>query len=270
LITLILADDHPVFASGLRAVFDAEPDMTVVSVSASGRDAVRAAIEHRPDVAVLDITMPDGDGLWVCGQLRAAALATRVLMLTMSDDEENVLAALRAGAYGYTLKGAGPDEIVAGFVQWPAARRFSVPGSRLECCNISAARRPRRLFPSSPSARPRCWRCWPRGKTTPPSRIAWESVRRPCATTFPTSLPSCMSPTDLEPSSGRATPAWVDPARAEAVYSEEDPWMSAGLVINGVRAPGGRPAYRGWSRPWTARSHRLQLRHRRAWNSACR
>jgi DNA-binding NarL/FixJ family response regulator len=114
LITLILADDHPVFASGLRAVFDAEPDMTVVSVSASGRDAVRAAIEHRPDVAVLDITMPDGDGLWVCGQLRAAGLATRVLILTMSDDEENVLAALRAGAYGYTLKGAGPDEIVAG------------------------------------------------------------------------------------------------------------------------------------------------------------
>jgi DNA-binding NarL/FixJ family response regulator len=88
LITLILADDHPVFASGLRAVFDAEPDMTVVSVSTSGRDAVRAAIDHRPDVAVLDITMPDGDGLWVCGQLRAAGLATRVLILTMSDDEE--------------------------------------------------------------------------------------------------------------------------------------------------------------------------------------
>ena len=113
MITLILADDHPVFASGLRAVFDAEPDLSVLAVASTGREAVRAATEHRPDVAVLDITMPDGDGLWVCDQLRAAGLGVRVLILTMSDDDENVLAALRAGAYGYTLKGAGPDELVA-------------------------------------------------------------------------------------------------------------------------------------------------------------
>ena len=113
MITLILADDHPVFASGLRAVFDAESDLTVLEVASTGREAVRAATEHRPDVAVLDITMPDGDGLWVCDQLRAAGLGVRVLILTMSDDDENVLAALRAGAYGYPLKGAGPDELVA-------------------------------------------------------------------------------------------------------------------------------------------------------------
>ena len=113
MITLILADDHPVFASGLRAVFDAEPDLSVLAVASTGREAVRAATEHRPDVAVLDITMPDGDGLWVCDQLRAVGLSARVLILTMSDDDENVLAALRAGAYGYTLKGAGPDELVA-------------------------------------------------------------------------------------------------------------------------------------------------------------
>ena len=113
MITLILADDHPVYASGLRAVFEAEDDLSVLAVAASGREAVQAAVDHRPDVALLDISMPDGDGLWVCRELRAAGLATRALMLTMSDDEENVLAALRAGAYGYTIKGAGPDEIVA-------------------------------------------------------------------------------------------------------------------------------------------------------------
>jgi DNA-binding NarL/FixJ family response regulator len=113
MITLILADDHPVFASGLRAVFDAEADLTVLDVATTGREAVRAAIEHQPDVAVLDLNMPDGDGLWVCGQLRAAASTTRTLILTMYDDDENVLAALRAGAYGYTLKGSGPDELVA-------------------------------------------------------------------------------------------------------------------------------------------------------------
>ena len=113
MIKLILADDHPVFVGGLRAVFDAEDDIMVMSVATTGREAVRAATQHQPDVAVLDLNMPDGDGLWVCGQLRAAGLRTRALILTMYDDDENVLAALRAGAYGYTLKGSGPDEIVA-------------------------------------------------------------------------------------------------------------------------------------------------------------
>ena len=113
MITLVLADDHPVFASGLRAVFDAETDLHVLSVAATGREAVRAVIEQQPDVAVLDLNMPDGDGLWVCGQIRAAGSTTRVLILTMYDDDENVLAALRAGAYGYTLKGSGPDELTA-------------------------------------------------------------------------------------------------------------------------------------------------------------
>lgn len=113
MISLLVADDHPVFSSGLRAVFDAEHDITVVAVVGTGRMAVEAARQHRPDVAVLDIAMPDGDGLSVCAALRAAGLATRALMLTMYDDDENVLAALRAGAHGYTLKGAGPDELVA-------------------------------------------------------------------------------------------------------------------------------------------------------------
>jgi DNA-binding NarL/FixJ family response regulator len=112
-IRLVVADDHPVFASGLRAVLEAEPDLTVAAVAASGRAALAAAEEHRPDVAVLDIAMPDGDGLWVSARLRAAGLPTRVLMLTMAADDESVFAAMRTGAHGYTLKGAGPDEIVA-------------------------------------------------------------------------------------------------------------------------------------------------------------
>lgn len=113
MLTVLLADDHPVFSAGLRAVFEAEPDVDVVAVAGTGREAVAAAIEHRPAVAVLDIAMPEGDGLTVCAELRRAGLPTRALMLTMYDDDENVLAALRAGAYGYTLKGAGPDELVA-------------------------------------------------------------------------------------------------------------------------------------------------------------
>ncbi|GAA4079916.1 response regulator [Nonomuraea soli] len=113
MITLILADDHPVFASGLRAVMEAEDDLEVRGVAATGEEALRLALEHRPDVAVLDVTMPAGDGLTVTARMRGAGLATRVLILTMDGGDENVLAALRAGAYGYVLKGADGEAIVA-------------------------------------------------------------------------------------------------------------------------------------------------------------
>jgi len=112
-IRVVLADDHPVFAQGLRAVLEAEDDVQVVAVAGTGRAAVEAAVAEVPEVAVLDIAMPDGDGLWATARLREAGLPTRVLVLTMSDDAESVFAALRAGATGYTVKGAGPDEVVA-------------------------------------------------------------------------------------------------------------------------------------------------------------
>ena len=113
MIRIVLADDHPVFAAGLRAVFDAEEDMEVTAVASNGRQALQAVTKDPPEVAILDLSMPEGDGLWVCSQVRDASLSTRVLILTMSDEDENVLAALRAGAHGYAVKGAGPDEIVA-------------------------------------------------------------------------------------------------------------------------------------------------------------
>ena len=113
MIRLVLADDHPVFAAGLRTVLDAEEDMQVTTVAATGRQALQAVIDDQPDIAILDLSMPDGDGLWVCARVREAGLPTKVLILTMSDEDENVLAALRAGAYGYAVKGAGPDEITA-------------------------------------------------------------------------------------------------------------------------------------------------------------
>ena len=113
MIRLVLADDHPVFAAGLRAVFDAEDDLEVLAVAATGRSALAAIREQTPDVAVLDLSMPDGDGLEVCAALQRDRSATRVLILTMAEEPESVLAALRAGAHGYAVKGAGPDEIAA-------------------------------------------------------------------------------------------------------------------------------------------------------------
>ena len=145
MVTLILADDHPVFASGLRAVFEAEPDIVVQAVVGTGREAVAAALEHRPDVAVLDIAMPDGDGLSVCAELRQAGLPTRALMLTMFDDDDNVLAALRCGAFGYTLKGAGPDELVAAVravARGEVLFGAGIAARMLELCGRSASTSP--------------------------------------------------------------------------------------------------------------------------------
>lgn len=113
MIRLLVADDHPVYLSGLRALLDAEPDMTVVAVASTGVAAHKAAIDQVPDVAVLDVSMPDGDGLWVAAQLRTASLPTKTLILTMYDDDEKALAAVRAGAHGYAVKRAGGDDIVA-------------------------------------------------------------------------------------------------------------------------------------------------------------
>ena len=145
MIRLILADDHPVFASGLRAVLDAEPDLSVLAVATNGTDAAAEATRHAPDVAVLDITMPGGDGLAVTRKLRDAGLPTRVLMLTMFDDDDNVLAALRAGAYGYVLKGAGPDEIVAAIRA--VARGEAVFGSGIAARMLGHFSRPASAVP---------------------------------------------------------------------------------------------------------------------------
>ena len=90
---------------------------------------------------MLDIAMPDGDGLSVCAELRTLGLATRALMLTMYDDDENVLAALRAGAYGYTLKGAGRTSWSPPFGRWRGERPCSERASRPGCSRCSAARR---------------------------------------------------------------------------------------------------------------------------------
>ena len=129
MIRLVLADDHPVFAAGLRTVLDAEEDMEVTAVAATGRQALQAVIDDSPDIAILDLSMPDGDGLWVAAQVRKAGLRTRIMILTMSDEDENVLAALRAGAHGYAVKGAGPDEIVAAVRA--AAHREAVFGASI-------------------------------------------------------------------------------------------------------------------------------------------
>jgi DNA-binding NarL/FixJ family response regulator len=107
---VVIADDHPVFRQGLRTLLDAS-DVDVVGEAADGAAALSACLQHRPDVALLDLHMPQLSGADVTRRLAAECPGTAVLVLTMYDDDQTVLAAVRAGARGYLLKGAGQEEI---------------------------------------------------------------------------------------------------------------------------------------------------------------
>jgi DNA-binding NarL/FixJ family response regulator len=111
-LTVLLADDHPVFRKGLRALLTSLPDATVIAEAADGHQAVRLAAQHQPDVVVMDINMPGLNGVEATRQIVAAQPATGVLVLTMFDDDDYVFAAMRAGARGYLVKGSDTDDVV--------------------------------------------------------------------------------------------------------------------------------------------------------------
>lgn len=111
-VRVVLADDHPVVRDGLSALLASVDGIEVVGTAATGREAVRAVVTLRPDVLVLDVQMPDLDGVGAAREVARAAPGVAVLMLTMFDDDDSVLAAMRAGAQGYVLKGAAQEEIV--------------------------------------------------------------------------------------------------------------------------------------------------------------
>ncbi|MGH2748453.1 MAG: response regulator [Actinomycetota bacterium] len=113
---IIIADDHPVFRDGLKALLDSTPDITVVGEATTGVEAIEVAAELQPDVVVMDINMPDTNGIEATRQIVATSPHIRVLVLTMFDDDDSVFAGMRAGASGYLLKGADQQEILRGIV----------------------------------------------------------------------------------------------------------------------------------------------------------
>lgn len=114
MIRVLIADDQPLIRSAVAGLLRHEDDIEVVGEAADGAEAVMLARTARPDVVVMDLRMPGTDGIAATGLLRAepALEDTRVLVLTTFEDEENVLAALRAGASGFLGKGVDPAEIV--------------------------------------------------------------------------------------------------------------------------------------------------------------
>jgi DNA-binding NarL/FixJ family response regulator len=110
-VRVLIADDHPVFRDGLASLLATRPDVTVVATAADGAEAVRLATEHVPDVVVMDLQMPELNGIDATRRLSETLPAVRVLVFTMGEEDGTVLAAMRAGARGYLVKGASQDEV---------------------------------------------------------------------------------------------------------------------------------------------------------------
>ncbi len=110
-ITVLLVDDHEMVRRGVRAFLETRPDITVVAEAGSGKEAVRLAAEHAPDVALMDLIMPGMDGVEATRRLTTQSPRTKVVMLTSYHDDEHIFPAIRAGALSYVLKEVGPKEL---------------------------------------------------------------------------------------------------------------------------------------------------------------
>jgi DNA-binding NarL/FixJ family response regulator len=111
-VKVLLADDHGIVRKGLRFVLESEPDMIVVAEASNGREAVRLCEQYQPEIAIVDIAMPQLNGIEAVSQIRKASPATQAVVLSMHSDETYILRALSAGAKGYILKDAVEDEIL--------------------------------------------------------------------------------------------------------------------------------------------------------------
>src|SRR4029453_7208526 len=126
-IRILIADDHPLVREGLKAALAPLPEVEIVAEAATGQAAVREAVLHQPDVVVMDLQMPELNGIEATRELRRALPSAAVLVLTMFDDDDSVFAAMRAGAAGYVLKGAEHQEIARAIMAVAAGQAIFGP-----------------------------------------------------------------------------------------------------------------------------------------------
>lgn len=119
-ITVLLADDHVLVRRGVRGYLETQPDILVVAEATTGEEAVRLAVEHAPDVALMDLVMPGMDGVEATRIIAIRSPHTKVIVLTSYAEDEYILPAIRAGALSYVLKDVAPDEL-AGVVRKAAS-----------------------------------------------------------------------------------------------------------------------------------------------------
>ncbi|WP_212756629.1 response regulator [Usitatibacter rugosus] len=123
-IRVMVVDDHPLLRDGIVAVVAQEADMEIVAQAGNGREAIERYREHAPDVAVLDVRMPDIDGVEACATIRAEAPEARIVMLTTYPGDVQMVRALKAGASGYLLKSMVRTELLDAIRAVHAGRRY--------------------------------------------------------------------------------------------------------------------------------------------------
>jgi two-component system, NarL family, response regulator NreC len=123
-VTVLLADDHPIVRQGLRHLLETQPDFKVVGEASDGLEASQMAERCHPDVLVVDMMMPGLNGLEVTRQVRQRSPATRIIVLSMHNNDAYVLQALKRGASGYVLKDSGPAEVVLAVKQVMLGKRY--------------------------------------------------------------------------------------------------------------------------------------------------
>ena len=126
-VSVLLVDDHEIVRRGLRDLLDSEADIDVVAEAGGVGEAIVLAQAHRPDVAVVDMRLPDGDGVTLCRDLRALPDGPRCLVLTAFDDEEALVNAILAGASGYLLKQVRGQDLVQAVREVAAGRSLLDP-----------------------------------------------------------------------------------------------------------------------------------------------
>ncbi len=134
-IRLLLADDHPSLRAGLAAILNADPRLLVVAQAGSGAETLQRVAEQKPDVILLDMRMPEGDGLSTLRKLIAKDPATKALILTTYDSEEDIFNALDAGARGYLLKDTTQEELIRAVIQVHAGERHLPPAIAARLAN---------------------------------------------------------------------------------------------------------------------------------------
>ena len=125
---VVVVDDHPMFLQGLRTVLAASPDIDLVGQGTTGQEAIDLTREHRPDVVVMDLHMPEVNGVEATRRICQLRPETAVLVLTMVNDDDSVFAAVRAGARGYLLKGADEPELLRAIHAVAAGEAVFGPG----------------------------------------------------------------------------------------------------------------------------------------------
>ena len=146
MIRVVVVDDHPLFRDGLAGLLATVPDVEVVATAGDGEGAVQQVLSVRPDVVLMDLNLPGVPGLEATRRIVAQAPDVAVLVLTMVDDDDSVLAALRVGARGYLLKGAVQEEVLAAIRSVAAGGSVFGPGVAGRVLGAAAgARRPHGL-----------------------------------------------------------------------------------------------------------------------------